>query len=642
MAEKKETKIIVKTADELSDIVEKISKSGEDRIILTFTEPSDLLISSINLSVLKETAQEEGKALIIQIIKNPTGERNAQNAGIITINTPNDPVEDLWVNAEREVKDKQIEKEEILGQRPSKEKEEEELPEKSSFEKKIEEALSKSKAQPSSVINSMKVVEEEGVSISLDSDISQHEEKILQKEPLPEEAKAETQESHPVDTRTDTNPSIIGSDVRAKIQPAVKQSIPFKEKLGKIFKFKKKENQSPSNVIKLQKKFTKKHMILAGAGLLVCLLLAGFLYYYFTPLVKVKLYVDSKAVSVEKIFSGSTEISSVDLEEQIVPVIKEEIKKDSSDSITPTGKSVTGEKAKGTVRINYLEIGGTLDLASGTVLTGSGKTFVTLADLHLIGPNWSEVSVEATNYGSEYNVPTGTYFTVAGYSDDTVSGSALSDFSGGSKTEVTVLSQSDVDTASANLAKTAKEDAEGDLLDKHIDDGWEVIGDSVKSEVDEDSVETDVPIGTETTTANISLSVTVSALYYKKEGLEELAPDLLSDEAKNKNLFETAENVELELADDIETKYSVTGSKIDDLKIKMEASGVVTPKIDKQEILDNLSGMDWNEGINYLTGFDYSDQQIEIGFQPSSFPQWLRYFPSRQGRIMISTVYVED
>ena len=98
----------------------------------------------------------------------------------------------------------------------------------------------------------------------------------------------------------------------------------------------------------------------------------------------------------------------------------------------------------------------------------------------------------------------------------------------------------------------------------------------------------------------------------------------------------------MELADDIETKYSVTGSKIDDLKIKMEASGVVTPKIDKQEILDNLSGMDWNEGINYLTGFDYSDQQIEIGFQPSSFPQWLRYFPSRQGRIMISTVYVED
>ena len=68
MTDKKEAKIIVKTNDELSDIINKIKDSDSDRIILTFTEPSDLLISSINLSVIKETAQEDGKAIIAQII----------------------------------------------------------------------------------------------------------------------------------------------------------------------------------------------------------------------------------------------------------------------------------------------------------------------------------------------------------------------------------------------------------------------------------------------------------------------------------------------------------------------------------------------------------------------------------------------
>jgi hypothetical protein len=645
MADKKEVKIIVKTNDELSDIVDKIQKIDGDRIILTFTEPSDLLISSINLSVIKETAQEEGKSIIAQIIKNPTGERNAKKAGLISINTPSNPTEDLWEEGERETKEVKIEKEEILGQRVPKEEEEmvEKIePQKSSFEKRIEEALSKSKAQPTSAINKTKFVEEEGVKISLDSEISHEEEKR-------EEAAGEIEE------QTDTKPqpqvqvqpqqAMTGVDInktRAENKiPKINLSS-VKEKFSNIFKFKKKDNVHPNNVIKMSKGPVKKYLIIGSVGIVVCSLIACAVYYYFAPLVKVKIYVDSKAVSIEKTFAGSAEISELDLEEQKVPLISEEVEQDASDSITPTGTSVTGEKATGTVRINYLAIGETLDLPSGSSLTASGKKFITLADLHITGPYWSELSVEAASYGSEYNVSAGTYFTVDGYSDTDVSGTALDAFTGGSKTEVTVLSQSDVDTASANLAKEAKEDAEGDLLDKHIDDEWAVIKDSIKSEVDEDSVETDIPIGSEATTANISLTVKVSALYYNKESIENIVKDLLSEEAKNKDLFETSDDTELELADDVETSFTVTGTKADSIKVKVEASGVVTPKISKDEITEKLKGMGWGEGINYLTEFDYSEQKIQISFEPSAFPEWLRYFPSRQGRLLISTIYVKE
>ncbi len=640
MADKKETKIIVKTNDELSDIINRIKDSDSERIILTFTEPSDLLISSINLSVIKETAQENGKAIIAQIIKNPTGERNAKKANFTLINTPSNPTEDLWQEVEQETKEVNIEKEEILGQRiPKDENIKEEIVQKSSFEKKIEEALSKSKVQPASVINKTKFVEEEGVKISLDSEISKEDDQQIEDK----EERVETiqqQEQRPVQQQ-----NITGIDINQKKINDKRASIKFKSFKEKFLNFKSKLNKGmgsrPDNVIKMAKRPIKKYLIVGTVGLFICLLIAGVIYYYTAPLIRVKIYVDSKAVSIEKTFTGSAEASEINLEKQTVPLITEKIEQDASDSITPTGKSVTGEKAKGTVRINYVAIGSTLDLPSGSSLTASGKKFITLADLHITGPYWSELSVEAADYGSEYNVASGTYFTVDGYSDTEVSGSAFSAFTGGSKTEVTVLSQTDVDTASANLTKQAKEDAEGDLLDKHIDDGWVVIKDSIKSEVKEDSVETDIPIGTQATTANISLSIKVSALYYQKEAIEDVITDLLSEEAKNKNLFETTEDVELELADEVETDYTVTGTEDSNIKIKVEASGVVTPKISKDEITEKLKGMDWAEGINYLTEFDYSDQKIQISFEPSVFPEWLRYFPSRQGRILISIIYVE-
>lgn len=644
MSEKKEAKIIVKTSDELSDIVGKVSKSDKDRIILTFTEPSDLLISAINLTVIRETAQEESKSIIVQIIKNPTGERNAQKAGLLTINTPSNPTADLWEKVEQDTKDKQIEKEEKLGQRlPQKKDSEEKVPEKSAFEKKIEEALSKSTVEPTSVINKTRFVEEEGVKISLDGEITENrekqtEKKITPKDPLPIEEKVP---SPPKVSSTSIAPQISIANTNIK-KKKFKGLDSLKGKISTLFKFKKKEKSRPNNVIKIGKKFPKRYIILGGGGILVALLATGVLYYYFAPLVKVKMYVDSKSVSLEKTFTGSIDITDADLEGQLVPLITEDVEEDASNSITPTGTSVTGEKATGTVRVNYLAIGETLDLPAGSSLTALEKKFITLADLHLIGPSWTELSVEATEFGSEYNVPFETYFTIDGQDDSEVSGSSLADFAGGSKTEVTVLSQGDVDTATEALEKTAKEEAEGDLLDKHIGDGWEVIKDSIKTTVDDDSVETDIPIGTEATTANISLSVKVSALYYKKESLDDLVSDMLSEEAKNKDLFDTTDGMELELASEIEKDYTVSGSKQDNIKIKLEASGVVTPKLSKDDILSKLKGMRWGEGINYLTSFDYSDKQMVIGFEPSFFPDWLRYFPERQGRIMISTIHVED
>ncbi len=95
------TKIVVGAEDELTDIVSAIMAAKTEKIILTFAEDSDILISPINLSVIKETADESEKFLVCQIIKNPTGLRNAKIAGIVSIDTPNNPTEDTWQEAQK-------------------------------------------------------------------------------------------------------------------------------------------------------------------------------------------------------------------------------------------------------------------------------------------------------------------------------------------------------------------------------------------------------------------------------------------------------------------------------------------------------------------------------------------------------------
>ena len=129
MAEKIITsKIIVDQSHELTDIVRDIHKSKADRIVLTFTEQTDLLISPINLRVLEEASQRDGKLLIAQIIQNPTGIRNAKLANIKVIDTPSAPTEYDWEEAVELIakkKESKLEKkkeiEEVIPQEDNKE-----------------------------------------------------------------------------------------------------------------------------------------------------------------------------------------------------------------------------------------------------------------------------------------------------------------------------------------------------------------------------------------------------------------------------------------------------------------------------------------------------------------------------------------
>ena len=601
---KKNTKLVIGKEDELTDIVSGILEAGTERVILTFAEESDLLISPINLSVLQETADESEKVLVAQIIKNPTGLRNSSIAGLTTTDSPNNPTEEMWVESEEKKiarlapkpKDKPIEKKEALPEEKGA----------SSFEKKINDAIQRSRDGIATKAVA-KSVQKEGVFLSLDED-------------LPTEA-----------------PENI-EDVPIKFEDFPEENIPPVQPLKKGFKF-------PAINFKALWPFKKgtgistptgikKYLPIGILSLVLVTILAIVIYLQTGPFVKVAVYVESKEVSIEKIFVGDENIQQIDFENLKIPIKIESVEKDRSSTIKATGKAYTGEKAAGKVQL----VGGPLctqaiALPAGQILLTSGKGFTLDAATSVPCPGIVETSVHAREFGTEYNIESNQNFLAQGHLGTELFGYNPSAFTGGSKQEYTVLSQNDVDSGKEGLISEAELEAENELRD--ASDEWSIIEDSIKSEVVKDSIKTSVAVGAAGTDVDLSLKIKSSATYYLTEGFDEGIATLLTKEAQEKNLFESDSDLELGLGDNIEKTISVAEDSKKGVKIKLVAKGNVSPKVDKEKIVNTLKEMKWEEGLEYLQTLHFSEKRISASFFPKNILSKYPYFPKRQGGIIV-------
>ncbi len=459
-------KIIVKQDYELTDIVSEILNSTEGRIILTFAEESDILISPINLKVILETADENNKLIIAQIIRNPSGSRNAKLAGLQTIETPNTPSNDIWdqVMKQKDLRLNPPMKEVTQELEINEEETKQPIAKTSSdFEKRINEAIQKSRDRKIEKIDT-----EEESFISFDDDIPN------EKDITPTEEREERIDFSKVDFKN--APQSNSKDIIHEKRVASKKTFDL-NKLIHIFS-KKNNDLSTNNIVSVKKnpqlsKF-KKIIPLVIIPLVAITILTLFAYYKISSFVKVKIYVQAKEVSIEEIFTGDVNIKEIDFDNKKIPIKNESVEKSRSTNITATGKAFKGEKAKGTVMITYTKGGDCqpeekITLPAGSRLTSSSGYSYNLDSQTVINCNgMTEGSVQAIEVGEEYNISSGSFFTIQGYSSSQVYGlNSTSAFTGGSKEEYTVLSQNDVDIAIKELEETAKEEGENELKEKY-------------------------------------------------------------------------------------------------------------------------------------------------------------------------------
>jgi hypothetical protein len=627
--DKKITKIVINQEDELTDIVSAILDSQNERLVLTFAEETDLLISPINLKVLLETADENEKLLVAQIIKNPTGQRNAALANMSTIDTPQFPEEEVW-EKEEENRMKRLNPPKKVAKKE--EPKNEDLPKEgksSDFQKRVNDAIEKNKQE--------RDLKEPGddLLITLDQDLPTGQEEEMKFVRLDEDPVAQEQaDLSKVDFKDKTTNPITG-EKKPKVKKNVDFSKTFKSFFAGIGAFFKK--------IPIPNKLKRLAPII-GISIVVLAILVGLIFFSTGVVARVKIYVEAKEVEIEQNFEGDENIKEIDFEEFKIPVKTETVEKARSTNVNATGTAFRGEKATGSVNMTYIcpdpEGVDPIEIPSGTSLSVGELTYTLNSAVSLECNSPLEQAITAIEVGEEYNIASGKMFTVQGYSTSEVlalnNGGALT---GGSKEEYTVLSKADVDAAVEDLKKLAIEEGEQELKD--LTGNWKIIEDSIISKVVPDSIDTEVAIGAEADTVNVSIKTESKASYFFNDGFDEGVANLLTEKAKEEKLFETKGDWDLELDEDIEKEISVVESNAEGITIKLTAKGVVKPEVNKESIVEELKGKNWEEGNEYIQSLSFSEKDALVDFIPEWFPEWLKSFPGRQGGIIIEVREVE-
>jgi len=609
---KKITKIVVNKEDEITDVVSAIVSTVNQRIVLTFAEDSDLLISPINLRVILETADEREKLLITQIIKNPTGVRNATLAGLYVTESPNLPTEDMWEDEEIN-RAKRLSQEKKPPSAPAQQAKEQNQDQNiqqtsdiSDFQKRIDEAMRKSAKEQE---QEQKENENDDFLIAVDKDI-----------PITYEDENTNE--------IDDSKEISFSTMNHKTKGGQRKN-PLSPKIKNFF-------------ASLKTRFSSNKIYpIVLISIVLVAILSAVVYYFTAPFVRVNIYIKGKEVSIEKVFEGNENIKEIDFQNLKIPIKKENIEKSSSTTISATGTAYKGDKAKGVVRLTFKNTEGCKDIdpiqiPAGTTITAKneGKSYNTDSAITIECNQIAEVNITASEVGEEYNLPMGTFFVVQGFESEKVYGSSSKEITGGNKKEYRILTQGDVNSGVEGLKKSAYEEGEREMKDKS-GGTWELIPESLTSEVISNSIETSKKVGEEADQVDLSLKIRTTATFYMKEGFDNGIAELLKKEAEEKNLFENENNLELTLGDDVTKEITVIQNDNNGVKVKLTAKASVKPKINKEEIISQLRKMSWKDGNQYLKSLSYSEKETEVEFNPKNFPERLKYFPKKQGGILI-------
>jgi phosphohistidine swiveling domain-containing protein len=616
----KRAKIIVSSNDELTDILRKVSSLKDENILLTFAEESDLLISSINLKVILEVCDELKKNLILQIIQNSSGVRNARMAGGIVTESPSDVDEDLWLIAEKHRLERADELESALKGRKKDAQEtiqdlskgEEPVLQDSEYQRRVQEVIEKSKNLLNKDNN--KIVHEDDLTFAIGQEIDPEKKKAL-----------EEQRQAILVGKNFTNMNQLRN---------IKDSTPDIQKPTSTPK-----PRAPRVPLDM-KKLKKKIILFAGIGV-VALIIAAILGNYMLPLVKAEIYIESRAIEIEKTLKGNININSLDIEEGEIPIKREEVIVNRSDSARTTGEGKRGSKAEGIVLINNWDrdMDEDIDIAAGTILTSSGGlTFETTVPGILTPRGSLSMPVRATEPGAEYNLSPRTKFTIAGLDSQKQDGENFTAFSGGLSETFPMLTQEDYNNIFTRLQEEAYAEGRKQLEERNPD--WSLIEESVIQALD-GNVSTDIPIGGEGDLFTLSLATKTEALFFNEKEILDSKEELIKDAAIRNDLFTSDQDLELELDEEIETNITIESVEGNHVTILFKAKGNVRPKIDREEIAKSLLGKSWEEGIEILEKEKFSDEKPKVEFFPKIFPGFLKRFPSREGRVVVETKLIE-
>lgn len=320
------------------------------------------------------------------------------------------------------------------------------------------------------------------------------------------------------------------------------------------------------------------------------------------------------------------------------------VDKSSSAPVTATGKKDIGTKATGTITItnkfkDNSGAGKDESFPAGTVATDTKtKQTFTLDTAVTVGkltynpnngqPIYQSQSVKVTAQlpGDSGNISP-TTFTIASALPNTTIESTTA-FTGGTSKQVTVLSQSDIDTALSALKQQVATDGINEIKAKSSNQ--EVLDGSIWT--DNISAAVDKAANTQTDQATATVSETISLIAFDKSAAEKKLTDELSKNIpQNKELFISTDSPItlsfVKLSDDKKT-----------MTVNVTGAGHIVPKVDQKTLAKLLAGKSKKTGEQLLKD-NYGATSVEYSISPS---WWIDRLPFLSRSITVKYGFSEE
>lgn len=428
------------------------------------------------------------------------------------------------------------------------------------------------------------------------------------------------QTSSPTDAAFD---KVMRDDTLSKATPPAPGQLPPKPKA--------KNGPKVPNFGRFRKKMV---LIIAGGVLLLAFLIWAI---FFAPRATVLITARTTDSSMDAKVNLSDQ-AQTKLSTATIKTTTETAKKDANLTFDATGTKDVGEKAKGQVVFENCETMTAQTIPAGTTITANGQNYVTLAAASVPGGTGgfggcaspgrsSPVGIEAGDIGDGYNTPSGTRFSVAGHANNSTvqyfRASASTDIAGGSKRQVKVITDSDVQDA---INRFVEQD--DDALKKQLSEQFEadvvVIEQTFKT--DNSAIKPSPAVGAEAPDGKAKLTglVTFSLSGVDRDEIARYLDEFFKKRLEGKDDQRIYENGAKKA-----TFTSVAGQE-GGFAANLTATAKIGPKINDDEIKQMTKGKRYGEiqsAIEAIEGVD----DVDIKF----WPFWVSVAPDDTKRISI-------
>jgi len=371
-------------------------------------------------------------------------------------------------------------------------------------------------------------------------------------------------------------------------------------------------------------------------GMLLILIIVCVYLFFKLPKADITIWPKVDTLSFQQTITADKASATVDLAGDVVPAQYFQATKTNSQDFPATGNASNEGRATGNIIIyNKYDPPTPLTLKAGThFMSDSGKLFITFQRVVIpaakksgskITPGSVQIEVQAVEGGTDYNIAPAN-FSVPGlkgtayyYSIYAVSADVMS---GGYSGKVKKVTADDIQQAEDTLTSQTTSDAIFSLKNQ-ISSDYILLDNAMLSDVTDASTQTES--GTVAENFNYQVSVTASALAFKKSDMEQFARNyVVSQIPEGKTLLDNSLAINYSAS-----KIDISGGKA---TLNLDFSVGVYGAIDKNSLALSLLGKNL-EQVQQTVDSTFGDRVSNT--QTDLWPFWVRSVPKKQKAITI-------